>query len=208
MLFADIVASTETIEWLGDAQWASLLAQHHEIVDDALAHHGGRDGGSSGDGFLALFDIPLHALRCAVELQRSLAELGLRTRVGVHCGEIEIIGSGVAGLNVHVAARIMDRAAAGELLVSSTVRDLVSGAGVSFRDRGVHTLKGIADEWRLFAADAATVLSYDDAPRNAPPISLPPPPAAISAAEAVPFLGRDEELSRLRAAWQDAQVLG
>ena len=208
MLFADIVASTETIESLGDAQWASLLARHHDIVDDALARHGGRDGGSSGDGFLALFDAPLRALRCGVELRQSLSELGLRIRVGIHCGEIEVIGSGVAGLNVHVAARIMDRAAAGEVLVSSTVRDLVSGAGVAFRDRGVHALKGIADEWRLFAADVATVLAYDDPPPTVEPVTIAPPPAAISAVEPLPFLGREAELTRLRAAWQDAQVIG
>ena len=208
MLFADIVASTETIEYLGDALWASLLAQHHDIVDDALARHGGHDGGSSGDGFLALFDAPLRALQCGAELQKSLSELGLRTRVGVHCGEIEVIGSGVAGLNVHVAARIMDRAAAGELLVSSTIRDLVSGAGVSFRDRGVHALKGIADEWRLFAVDVATVRAYDETPPAETAVPLAPPPAPISALEPVPFLGRDAEMSRLRAAWQDAQVIG
>ena len=208
MLFADIVASTATIESLGDAHWASLLAQHHDIVDDALARHGGRDGGSSGDGFLALFDVPLRALCCAVELQSALADLGLRTRAGVHCGEIEVIGSGVAGLNVHVAARIMDRAAAGELLVSSTVRDLVSGAGVSFRDRGTHALKGIADEWRLFAVDVASVNSDDHTAKPAAPEPLASPPPALSASQSVPFLGRDEELARLLSAWQDAKVMG
>lgn len=207
MLFADIVASTETIERLGDARWATLLAQHHEIVEDALARHGGQDGGSSGDGFLALFDVPLRALRCAVELQQALGALDLRTRIGVHCGEIEVIGAGVAGLNVHIAARIMDRAGAGELLASSTVRDLVTGAGLTFRDRGVHSLRGIAEEWRLFAVDAATVPSYGDLPAGDGAVALPPP-TAIIVADPVPFIGRDDELSQMRAAWAQVRAGG
>jgi class 3 adenylate cyclase len=203
MLFADIVESTQAIGRLGDARWASLLAQHHEIVADALARHGGRDGGSSGDGFLALFDVPLHAIRCAAELRDALTALGLQTRIGVHCGEIELIGDAVAGLNVHVAARIMSRAAADELLVSSTVRELVNGAGVSFRPRGMHRLRGIADEWRLYAVDVASVPSYDAVPVDEQPLTLPLP-AAAGTLETLPFPGRADEQARLAAAWSDA----
>jgi hypothetical protein len=200
MLFADIVDSTETLGRLGDSRWAELRAQHRDAVAEALAVHGGREIGSSGDDLFAVFDVPIEALRCAVALRAAADKLGLQLRAGVHCGEIEFIGPDVAGLNVHVTARVMAAADPGQVLVSSTVRDLVGGAGVVFDDRGFHSLRGVSQPWRLFVVDPLSVSSSDEAAGTAT-LQWAPLPAAVAAEENVPFVGRTTESAQLDELW-------
>jgi class 3 adenylate cyclase/alpha-beta hydrolase superfamily lysophospholipase len=154
ILFTDIVGSTERAAKLGDVEWRDLLEAHNARVREQLARYAGREIGTTGDGFLAIFDGPARGVRCALALADALRPLGLEVRAGAHTGEIELSGDDVRGLAVHVAARIAALAGAGEVLVSRTVRDLVAGSGLSFRDRGTHVLKGVPDEWHLFAAGA------------------------------------------------------
>jgi class 3 adenylate cyclase len=154
VLFTDIVGSTATAARLGDRAWRALLARHDELSRAQLARYRGRAVKSLGDGFLATFDGPARAIRCALELREALQELGVELRAGLHTGECEAIGEDVGGLAVHIGARVGALAAPREVLVSNTVKDLVVGSGIDFADRGEHALKGVPGTWRLWAARA------------------------------------------------------
>lgn len=151
VLFTDIVDSTRRAGELGDARWRDVLERHDELVRRALARHQGREVKTTGDGFLATFDGPARAIRCAVTVAGSVRRLGIEVRAGLHTGECELRGDDVAGMAVHIGARVGATAGAGEVLVSSTVKDLVVGSGIEFADRGARELKGVPGEWRLFA---------------------------------------------------------
>lgn len=152
VLFTDLVDSTGLAARAGDRAWAGVLDRHLDRVGRAVAEHGGELIKTTGDGALALFTGPAHGVRCAEEIIGDAGELGLAVRTGLHTGEVERTRDDVAGLAVHLAARIMSLAVAGEVLVSRTVRDLVIGSDLSFSDRGEHELKGIPDRWALYAA--------------------------------------------------------
>lgn len=154
ILFTDIVGSTEKAAELGDRGWRQLLERHDAAVRRQLALHRGREVKTMGDGFLATFDGPARAIRCASAVRDEVAGLGIEVRAGIHTGEVELIGDDVGGMAVNIGARIGALADAGEVLVSSTVRELVVGSGLEFADRGVQTLKGAPGEWRLFAIDS------------------------------------------------------
>jgi class 3 adenylate cyclase len=154
VLFTDIVGSTERAAELGDRRWRALLERHDAAVRRQLSFHRGREVKTMGDGFLATFDGPARAIRCACAVQEEIASLGVEVRAGIHTGEVELIGDDVGGMAVNIGARIGALAAPGEVLVSSTVRELVVGSGLAFADRGVKPLKGAPGEWRLFAVDA------------------------------------------------------
>jgi pimeloyl-ACP methyl ester carboxylesterase len=151
LVAADIVGSTEVINRLGDAKWRDLLDQHYRLVGKRLAVHAGIEVDRAGDGFLARFDGPARAIRFARDLDREDQAIGLRTRAAVHTGEVEASGRAVRGLAVHIASRLVGLAGPGEVLVSSTVRDLAGGAGFSFEDRGLHVLKGVPDSRQVYA---------------------------------------------------------
>ncbi len=152
ILFTDIVGSTERAVELGDRRWREVVAAHHAIVRRELRAHGGREVDTSGDGFFVTFERPAEALACAVAISTAVhRRLGLAVRAGIHTGEVERIGEKRSGIAVHIAARIMAAAAPGEVLVSSTVRDLVSGSEARFDDRGMHHLKGVPEPWHLYA---------------------------------------------------------
>jgi class 3 adenylate cyclase len=153
VMFTDIVKATERAAALGDRGWHDLLASHHALVRRELEHFRGREIDTAGDGFLATFDGPARAVRCACAISREVRALGLEIRAGLHTGECEVIGDKVAGIAVHTGARVATHARNGEVLVSSTVKDLVAGSGLSFEDRGMQRLKGIPAEWRLFAVE-------------------------------------------------------
>ena len=152
VMFTDIVGSTERASELGDRRWRDLLAAHHESVRSELEKFDGREVKSLGDGYLATFDGPARAIRCGRAIADGAGALGIDVRIGLHAGEVELAGDDVEGIAVHIAARVGALAGAGEVLVSSTVKDLVAGSGIGFDERGTHELKGIPDEWRLFAA--------------------------------------------------------
>jgi class 3 adenylate cyclase len=152
ILFTDIVDSTRRATELGDRRWRSVLAAHDEIVRRELDRSRGREIKTTGDGFLAVFDGPARAVRCASAITAAVAALDLEVRCGVHTGEVEISDSDVRGIAVHLAARIAALAGSDEILVSSTVKELVIGSGIEFRDRGVHELKGVPDRWHLYRA--------------------------------------------------------
>jgi len=154
VLFTDIVGSTETAARLGDRAWRVLLEQHHAMVRKELVRFRGREVNTAGDGFLATFDGPARAIRCAFAVRDGARALGLATRAGLHTGEIEQSAADVGGIAVHIGARVAAAASADETLVSSTVKDLVVGSGIAFADRGAHTLKGVPGEWRLYAASS------------------------------------------------------
>jgi class 3 adenylate cyclase len=151
VLFTDIVGSTARAAALGDRRWKDLLEAHHGAVRRELERFRGRELDTAGDGFLASFDGPARAVRCGQAAVEAVRQLGLEVRAGVHTGECEVIGSKLGGIAVHIGARVAARAAPGEVLVSSTVKDLVAGSGLSFADRGPAELKGIPGEWRLYA---------------------------------------------------------
>jgi pimeloyl-ACP methyl ester carboxylesterase/class 3 adenylate cyclase len=153
VLFTDIVGATERAVVLGDRRWHDLLESHHTLVRRELARFRGREIDTAGDGFLATFDGPARAVRCACAISREVRALGLEIRAGLHTGECEVMGGKVGGIAVHTGARVAAQARAGDVLVSSTVKDLVAGSGLSFQDRGMQRLKGIPDEWRLFAVE-------------------------------------------------------
>jgi|SRR5919108_680330 class 3 adenylate cyclase len=157
MLFTDIVASTKRAAELGDRAWTDLVRRHHALVRRELERFRGREVDTAGDGFFATFDGPARAVQCALEIRGALDDLGLQIRGGLHTGELELENGGVRGLAVHIAQRVMARAEPGEILVSSTVKDLVVGSGIELEDRGLHALKGVPDEWRLFAARGAAL---------------------------------------------------
>jgi class 3 adenylate cyclase len=153
ILFTDIVASTERANTLGDTQWKNLLLQHNTMVRKELARFRGREVKTTGDGFLATFDGPARAIRCACAVRNDANQLGFPVRAGLHTGECEIMGNDIGGMSVHIAARIVEKAKGKDVLVSSTVKDLVPGSGIQFEDRGSHALKGVPGRWRLFAAN-------------------------------------------------------
>jgi class 3 adenylate cyclase len=153
VLFTDIVGSTRLAAEIGDGRWRSLLAEHDRVLRRQLDRFGGRPVKGTGDGILATFDSPARAIRCAVAIRDNVAELGLEVRAGLHSGEIELSSDDIVGLAVHVAARIEALADGREILVSSTVRDLVAGSGLTFTDRGTHELKGVPGEWHVYAVD-------------------------------------------------------
>jgi class 3 adenylate cyclase len=152
VLFTDIVDSTRRAVDLGDRDWCTLLTQHNKTVRQELAHFRGREVKTLGDGFLATFDGPARGVRCATAIIEKLRPLGIEVRCGLHTGEIEIGHDDVGGIAVHTAARVASLAGTGEVLVSSTVRDLVAGSGLKFHDRGNHILRGLPEALRLFAA--------------------------------------------------------
>jgi class 3 adenylate cyclase len=152
VLFADIVSSTECAAKLGDNPWRELLENFYLKVRDVLLQYRGREISTSGDGFLATFDGPARAVRCAGAIRDAVRSLGLEVRCGLHTGECEIIGADLAGIAVHIGARVAHLAEPDEVLVSQTVRDLVAGSGLAFEERGMHVLKGVPSEWRLFRA--------------------------------------------------------
>jgi pimeloyl-ACP methyl ester carboxylesterase len=151
ILFTDIVGSTETAARLGDSRWRDLIQRHDATVRRELAVHRGREVKTMGDGFLATFDGPARAIRCAVAIRDELRATGIDVRAGIHTGEVELIGTDVGGMAVNIGARVGALGGAGEVLVSNTVRELVVGSGIDFDDRGTHELKGAPGEWRLFA---------------------------------------------------------
>jgi class 3 adenylate cyclase len=153
VLFTDIVDSTARAAALGDTRWRALLDEHDTIMRRELARFGGREVETTGDGFLATFDGPGRAIRCARALHDALARIGLAVRVGVHTGEVEVRGEQIGGLAVHIGARVAASGGGGDIVVSSTVKDLVAGSGLTFVDRGEHELKGVPGSWRLFAAE-------------------------------------------------------
>jgi class 3 adenylate cyclase/pimeloyl-ACP methyl ester carboxylesterase len=158
VLFTDIVGATAKAAELGDSRWRALLEQHHALVRRQLARFRGTEIDTAGDGFFASFDGPARAIRCACAIAEAVKELGLDVRAGLHTGECELVGSKIGGIAVHVGARVAAEAEPGEVLVSSTVKDLVAGSGIEFRERGVAELKGVPGEWRLLAVErAATV---------------------------------------------------
>jgi len=152
VMFTDIVGSTERAAELGDTRWRELLSAHQAAVREDVARFGGREVKMLGDGCLATFDGPARAIRCGRAIADSARHLGVEVRVGLHCGEVELIGEDVGGIAVHIAARVGALAGGGEVLVSSTVKDLVAGSGVRFEDRGTTRLRGVPGDWRLFAA--------------------------------------------------------
>ena len=154
LLFTDIVSSTEGVVHHGDRAWLDLLERHRAIVRTELLRFRGCEVSTAGDGFVATFDGPARAIRCACSIRDRIRSLGLEIRAGVHTGEIEQTGDDIAGLAVHIGARVGAFAAPSEVLVSHTVRDLVAGAGIDFTERGQQTLKGVPGEWQLFAAAA------------------------------------------------------
>lgn len=151
-LFTDIVGSTEKASRVGDARWSELLAQHHSSVRRQIERFRGKEIKTLGDGFLATFDGPARGVVCAQQIVREAAAAGLGVRAGLHTGEVEIQPNDVAGLAVHIAARVCAGAAGGQVLVSSTVKDLVAGAGITFEDAGSHVLKGVPGQWSLYSA--------------------------------------------------------
>jgi pimeloyl-ACP methyl ester carboxylesterase len=151
VLFTDLVGSTERATELGDRRWRELLEAHNAAVRRELGCFGGREIDTAGDGFLAAFDGPARAIRCADAVVHTVAALGLEVRAGVHTGECEVIGDKLAGVAVHVGARVAAKAGPGEVLVSSTVNDLIAGSGIELADRGLHELKGVEGERRLYA---------------------------------------------------------
>ena len=152
VMFTDIVGSTEQAAAFGDARWREVLVAHQVAVRDELRLFRGHEVKTLGDGCLATFDGPARAIRCGQAIAEAARSLDLEVRIGLHCGEVELMDEDVGGIAVHIAARVGALAGAGEVLVSSTVKDLVAGSGIQFEDRGAKHLKGISDEWRLFAA--------------------------------------------------------
>jgi len=154
VLFTDMVGSTERSAALGDKRWRDLLEAHNRVMREELDRFRGREIDTAGDGFFATFDGPARAVRCACAMRNELARLGIDIRAGLHTGECELVGDKVRGIAVHIGSRVASLARPGEVLVSSTVKDLVAGSGLEFEDRGVQTLRGVPGEWRLFAVIA------------------------------------------------------
>ena len=153
ILFTDIVGSTARVAEVGDRQWRDLLEQHDMVLRRQLARFGGRQVNTTGDGLVAMFDGPARAVTCACAMRDAAAQLGIELRVGIHTGEVEKRGDDLAGLAVHIAARVEAQAEAGQVLVSRTVVDLVAGSGIDFADRGERVMKGVPGAWRLFSVE-------------------------------------------------------
>jgi class 3 adenylate cyclase len=154
VVFTDIVDSTRRAAEFGDRGWRDLVERHHGVVRSLLARYRGVEVDTAGDGFFATFDGPARGVRCGQKIVEAVRPLGVEVRVGVHTGEVRTIDGKVGGLGVVIGARVGSAAGASEVLVSQTVKDLVAGSGLVFEDRGVHTLKGVPDEWRLFSVAA------------------------------------------------------
>ena len=152
VMFADIAGSTERAAAVGDRVWRGQLQQFYGLVRNQLERHRGREIDTAGDGYFATFDGPARGVRCAQAITRDVRQLGLNVRAGLHTGEVEIMGEKVSGIAVHIGARIAAQAAPGEVIVSNTVKDLVAGSGLRFEDRGMHALKGVPGDWRLYLA--------------------------------------------------------
>jgi class 3 adenylate cyclase len=155
VLFTDIVDSTRRAAEMGDRDWRALLDAHDAVVRSQLARFRGREVNTSGDGFLAMFDGPQRAIRCAIAIRDAVQSLGIKVRAGLHTGECEVRGNDIGGIGVHIGARVSALAGANEVLVSSTLRDLVIGSGLEFEERGSYELKGVPGEWHLFAVASA-----------------------------------------------------
>jgi class 3 adenylate cyclase/pimeloyl-ACP methyl ester carboxylesterase len=155
VLFTDIVDSTRRAAELGDRDWHALLDAHDAVVRSQLTRFRGREVNTSGDGFLAMFDGPQRAIRCAMAIRDAVQALGIEVRAGLHTGECEVRGDDIGGIGVHIGARVSALAGPNDVLVSSTLRDLVIGSGLEFEERGVHALKGVPGEWHLFAVASA-----------------------------------------------------
>lgn len=156
VMFTDIVESTVQAASLGDRRWTELLDSHDRLTREQLRHFGGEEITTTGDGFLATFDGPARAIGCALATIRAAREAGVNLRAGLHTGACERRGRNIQGIAVHTGARVAALAAAGEVLVSRTIKDLVAGSGIGFEERGVHTLKGVPDQWQLFAVSGLT----------------------------------------------------
>jgi pimeloyl-ACP methyl ester carboxylesterase/class 3 adenylate cyclase len=156
VLFTDIVRSTEKAAEIGDSRWRELLLDHHELGRREVQRFGGRLVDTTGDGMFAAFDGPAKAVRCACSMVEAVRRLGMEIRAGLHTGECEVLGDNLGGIAVHIGARITSLSGPGEVLVSSTLKDLVAGSGIRFADRGARRLKGVPDEWRLFGVDLAS----------------------------------------------------
>ncbi len=154
VLFTDIVDSTRRAAEMGDRDWHALLDAHDAVVRSQLARFRGREVNTSGDGFLAMFDGPQRAIRCAMAIRDTVQSLGIEVRAGLHTGECEVRGDDIGGIGVHIGARVSALAGPNDVLVSSTLRDLVIGSGLEFEDHGAHTLKGVPGEWKLFRVTA------------------------------------------------------
>ncbi len=153
VMFTDIVGSTQRAAELGDSRWRELRGNWHAVMRRELAAFRGREVDTAGDGLLATFDGPARAIRCACSVRERVRALGLQVRTGLHTGECELVGDGVVGIAVHIGARVAALAGPDEVLVSSTVKDLVAGSGLHFGDRGTHSLKGVPEAWRLFVVE-------------------------------------------------------
>ena len=153
VLFTDIVSSTERAAALGDGAWTRTLDRHDSLVAREVERHRGRKINPTGDGILATFDGPARAVRCAQAICQGVQSLGIEVRAGLHTGEIELRDADIGGIAVHIGQRVSALAGPSEVLVSSTVKDLVAGSGITFADRGSHVLKGVPDEWRVFAVE-------------------------------------------------------
>jgi DNA-binding NarL/FixJ family response regulator len=151
VMFSDIVRSTERATEVGDRWWREELDRHDELVRRELEEHGGREVKTTGDGFLAVFDAPTRAIRCAAAIRETLRDVGIDVRIGLHTGEVELRGNDVGGIAVNIGSRVAAEGSAGDIIVSNTVKDLVRGSRIGFDDRGEHTLKGVADRWVLYA---------------------------------------------------------
>jgi DNA-binding NarL/FixJ family response regulator len=156
VMFSDIVRSTERAAAVGDRRWRDELDRHDDLVRNELAKHGGREIKTTGDGFLAVFDAPTRAIRCAEAIRDALRAVGIDVRIGLHTGEVELRGSDVGGIAVNIGSRVAAEGAAGDIIVSNTVKDLVRGSRIAFEDRGEHTLKGVGDRWPLYAVSEPT----------------------------------------------------
>jgi class 3 adenylate cyclase len=152
-MFNDVVGSTPQVAGLGDRRWSEVLATHDGLIRAELERFRGREIQTTGDGFLATFDGPGRAIRCACAISDAVHAIGMNVRVGLHTGEIELHGDDIGGIAVHIAQRVQALADPNEVLVSRTVVDLVGGSGISFADRGTHTLKGVPDQWQLFTVE-------------------------------------------------------
>ncbi len=155
VLFTDIVDSTRTAAEIGDRDWHALLDAHDAVVRSQLSRFRGREVNTAGEGFFAMFDGPQRAIRCAMSIRDTVQSLGIEVRAGLHTGECEVRGDDIGGIGVHIGARVSALAKPNEVLVSSTLRDLVIGSGLEFEERGTHELKGVPGEWRLFAVASA-----------------------------------------------------
>jgi class 3 adenylate cyclase len=149
VMFTDIATSTEIAAQVGDQRWQNILKAHHKAVRHEISVYAGRKIDNAGDGFFFAFDGPVRAIHCAVAIRKAMQELKLEVRVGIHIGECEVIGEKLAGIAVHIGARISGKAKPGQILVSQTVMDLVAGSGIRFKDTGAHVLKVVPEKWVL-----------------------------------------------------------